>query len=124
MTSVSWIVEVVLIALLAACLFYCWRLERKLTDLRKGENGLREAARELSESVTQAQAAVLSLRAAAQDAGRDLQARIDAARGASSELPAPTFPTSSGPATTAPPGARGSLTSQLNVTRRGLGGAG
>jgi hypothetical protein len=103
MNSMSWIVEGVLIALLAACLFYCWRLERKLAQLRKGEDGLREAARELTESVTQAQAAIGSLRATALEAGRDLQGRIDVARGLLGEHAAP------------PP--RTPLSSQLNVSR-------
>lgn len=103
MSSMSWIVEGVLIALLAACLFYCWRLDRKLAQLRKGEDGLREAARELSESVTQAQAAIGSLRATAYEAGRDLQTRIDIARGLVGDAAAP-----------AP---RAPLSSQLNVTR-------
>ncbi len=106
MSSMSWIVEGLLIVLLGACLFYCWRLERKLTQLRKGEDGLREAARELSESVTQAQAAILSLRATAHEAGRDLQGRIDAARGFAGGASVP-----------APIAQRMPLAGQLNITR-------
>jgi hypothetical protein len=106
MSSMSWIVEGLLIVLLGACLFYCWRLERKLTQLRKGEDGLRDAARELSESVTQAQAAILSLRATAHEAGRDLQGRIDLARGLTGES-----------SVSAPIAPRPPLASQLNITR-------
>lgn len=110
MSSMSWIVEGLLIVLLGACLFYCWRLERKLTQLRKGEDGLREAARELSESVTQAQAAILSLRSTAHEAGRDLQSRIDLARGLVGDAPV-----------SAPIAPRAPLSSQLNITRARAG---
>lgn len=72
--------EGLLAILLAACLFYCWRLDRRLSDLRKGQDGLRAAAQELGETVAQAEAAVRGLRATANDAGRDLQARIDEAK--------------------------------------------
>jgi hypothetical protein len=41
---------------------------------------VREAAGELLQAVAQAENAVRTLRATAQDAGRDLQARIDQAR--------------------------------------------
>ena len=58
---------------------YCWRLERKLSVLRQGQAGLREAAGELAQTVAQAEAAVRGLKLTAADAGRDLQARIDEA---------------------------------------------
>jgi hypothetical protein len=76
----SMALEGLLAILLAACLFYCWRLDRRLSDLRKGQDGLRAAAQELGETVAQAEAAVRGLRATANDAGRDLQARIDEAK--------------------------------------------
>jgi hypothetical protein len=72
--------EGLLALLLAACLLYCWRLDRKLAALRNGQDGVREAAGELLQAVAQAENAVRTLRATAQDAGRDLQARIDQAR--------------------------------------------
>lgn len=80
------ILEGALAVLLAACLFFCWRLERKLAKLRTGGDGIREAARELNESVLAAEKAIRALRQTAQDSGRDLQARIDAASGVADRL--------------------------------------
>jgi len=80
MSPMSMALEAVLAVLLAACLFYCWRLDRRLSALRNGQDGLRAAAKELSETVAQAEVAVRGLRATANDAGRDLQARIDEAK--------------------------------------------
>ena len=79
MSPMTLALEIVLGVLMAACLFYCWRLDRKLSALRSGQDGIREAARELLESVSAAEAAIKNLRATAQDSGRDLQARIDTA---------------------------------------------
>jgi hypothetical protein len=86
MTPMSMALEGLLAILLAACLFYCWRLDRRLSDLRKGQDGLRAAAQELGETVAQAEAAVRGLRATANDAGRDLQARIDEAKSLAERL--------------------------------------
>lgn len=78
--------EALLAVLLAACLFYCWRLDRKLTAFRNGQNGIREAARELIESVSAAEEAIRQLRQTANEAGRDLQGRIDTAKQISDRL--------------------------------------
>jgi len=86
MSPMQLALEGLLVALLIACLFYTWRLDRRLDALRKGQDGLRAAAAELSETVTQADAAVRGLRAAANDAGRDLQARIDEAKALAEKL--------------------------------------
>lgn len=79
MSPITLVLESALGILLAACLFYCWRLDRKLAALRNGQDGIRAAARELNESVAAADAAVRNLRQAAHEAGRDLQGRIDTA---------------------------------------------
>lgn len=78
--------DLTLMTLLAACLFFCWRLDRKLSRLRTGQDGLKEAVSELAEASRHAEAAVRGLRAAASEAGRELQARIDEARGLSDRL--------------------------------------
>lgn len=79
MSPITLILETTLALLLGACLFYCWRLDRKLGALRAGQDGIREAARELNASVAAAEAAIKNLRLTAHEAGRDLQARIDTA---------------------------------------------
>ncbi len=78
--------EALLAVLLAACLFYCWRLERKLSALREGQDGVRQAASELAQAAAKAENAVRVMRATAQETGRDLQARIDDARTMSDRL--------------------------------------
>ena len=66
--------------LLVIAIGYCWKLDRSLKTLRSGSDGMLQAARELSNSVTHAQNAVQALRASSDAAGRDLQARINEAR--------------------------------------------
>ena len=75
-----------LMALLAACLFFCWRLDQRLSRLRAGQDGLKETVAELAEASRHAEAAVRGLRATAAETGRELQARIDEARGLTDRL--------------------------------------
>ncbi|MBI1252297.1 MAG: hypothetical protein GC189_12595 [Alphaproteobacteria bacterium] len=96
MSPMSMALEGVLALLLAACLFYCWRLDQKLSALRNGQDGIRAAAAELNLAVTQANDAVKALRLTSAEAGRALQDRIDDARilserlGARAAAPEPT----------------------------------
>lgn len=78
--------DLALMTLLAACLFFCWRLDQRLSRLRAGQDGMREAVAELAEASRHAEAAVRGLRLAAGEAGRELQGRIDEARGLSERL--------------------------------------
>jgi len=80
MSPVTLVIEVVLAIMLAACLFYFWRLDRKLSALRTGQDGIRAAAAELVDATQRAETAIRSLRVTAQDTGRDLQARINDAK--------------------------------------------
>jgi cell division protein ZapA (FtsZ GTPase activity inhibitor) len=86
MSPITLAIEVVLAVMLAACLFYFWRLDRKLAQLRSGQDGVLAAAAELAQATAQAEQAVRALRATAQEAGRDLQARIDGARATADRL--------------------------------------
>ena len=86
MSPIVMSIELGLGALLCAMLFFCWRLERKLTALRDGQDGVRAAAIELRHATHNAEQAVRAMRATAQDAGRDLQARIDEARAQADRL--------------------------------------
>lgn len=67
-----------LIALLLVALALFWRLEQRLNALRNGQDGMREATRELIEATTKAEMAIRNLRVASQEAGRDAQTRNDA----------------------------------------------
>jgi hypothetical protein len=86
MSPLGFVLEGLLALLLAACLIYCWRLERKLAALRDGQDGIHAAARELNNAVQRAELAVRALRGSADEAGRDLQARIDTAQAISEKL--------------------------------------
>lgn len=86
MSPIVLAIEVVLALMLAACMFYFWRLDRQLKALRSGQDGVLRAAAELAQATSQAEAAVRSLRATAQEAGRDLQARINDARATADRL--------------------------------------
>lgn len=80
MSPITLTIEGVLAVMLAACLFYFWRLDRKLSALRNGQDGIRAAAAELVQATTHAENAIRTLKLTASEAGRDLQARINDAR--------------------------------------------
>jgi hypothetical protein len=86
MSPITLVIEVVLALMLAICLFYFRRLDQKLNALRTGQDGALRAAAELAQATAQAEAAVRAMRLTAQDAGRDLQARINDARATADRL--------------------------------------
>lgn len=86
MSPIAFAIEIVLAVMLAACLFYFWRLDRSLRALRSGQDGALKAAAELAQATAQAESAVRAMRMTAQDAGRDLQARINDARATADRL--------------------------------------
>lgn len=86
MSPIALGLEIVLAIMLAACLVSFWRLDRKLAALRSGQDGVRAAAAELMQATVAAETAVRTLRASAQEAGRDLQARINDARATADRL--------------------------------------
>jgi hypothetical protein len=86
MSPITLVLEGLLAVMLAACLFYFWRLDQKLGALRSGQDGALRAAADLAQATSQAEAAVRAMRSTAQDAGRDLQARINDARATADRL--------------------------------------
>lgn len=86
MSPIQLVLEGVLALMLAVCLFFFWRLDRKLAALRSGQDGVREAAVELVQATAQAEAAVKAMRMSALEAGRDLQARINDAKATADRL--------------------------------------
>lgn len=64
----------------------CWRLDRRLSALRSGQDGVRATVVELAEATAKAEAAVRGLRATSDKAGRDLDERISEARALADEL--------------------------------------
>ena len=86
MSPITLVLEGLLAVMLAVCLFFFWRLDQKLGALRSGQDGALRAAAELAQATSQAEAAVRAMRSTAQDAGRDLQARINDARATADRL--------------------------------------
>ena len=86
MSPVAMALEGLLAVLLVCCLFFFWRLDRKLAALRSGQDGVRAAAAELVQATANAESAVRTMRLTAQEAGRDLQARINDARATADRL--------------------------------------
>jgi hypothetical protein len=84
--SISLIVEIMLSALLLATVVYCALLERKLSALRKGQDGLKETIGELNRAIVSASVSMRTLRATAEDAGKNLQEQVTKARAMTDEL--------------------------------------
>jgi hypothetical protein len=83
---VTLIIEIVLSGLLLATVVYCALLERKLSSLRKGQDGLRDTIGELNRAIVSASVSMRTLRATADDAGKNLQEQIGKARAMVDEL--------------------------------------
>jgi hypothetical protein len=78
MPDMQWILEIVLIVLLAATLFHAVRLERALGVLKRDRAVLEELVGGFNASTRQAEAGIERLRAAADGAGRQLAQQIEA----------------------------------------------
>ena len=76
MPGMQWLLEIVLMALLAATLFHAVRLERALGVLKRDRAVLEELVAGFNASTRQAEAGIERLRAAADGAGRQLAHQI------------------------------------------------
>lgn len=84
--NIPFLVELALIALLALTLVYCIVLERRLSALRKGQDGLKATIGELNTAIVSAGASMRALKAAAGGAAETLDGRIESARALIDEL--------------------------------------
>jgi hypothetical protein len=84
--NASLILELALMALLSMTLVTCIVLERKLSALRKGQDGLKDTIGELNGAIASAGASMRTLKAAAGGAVETLDARLHAARAMTDEL--------------------------------------
>lgn len=82
----STIIDGVVIALLAATIFYAYRLERKLDGLRNAQAAFADVIRELNTAAVRAESGIQGLKSAAESSGQVLDERIKRARNASDEL--------------------------------------
>ena len=77
MAGMEWILELVLVALLAATLFHAVRLERALGVLRRDRVELQELIAGFNASTRQAELGIERLRAAADGAGLQIARQVD-----------------------------------------------
>jgi len=84
--NLSLIVEIALSVLLAATVIYCAILERKLSALRKGQDGLKQTIADLNEAIVSAGASMRMLKVAAATAGENLDQRLTSGRAVIDEL--------------------------------------
>jgi hypothetical protein len=79
MPGMQWLLEIVLVVLLAATLFHAVRLERALGVLKRDRAALEELISGFNASTRMAEAGIDRLRTAADGAGRQLARQIEAA---------------------------------------------
>jgi erythromycin esterase-like protein len=79
-------IELTLMVLLAFTLVYCIVLERRLSALRSGQDGLKATFGELSTALTAAATTVRALKQSAADAAEQLDERLTKARALADEL--------------------------------------
>jgi len=79
-------VELTLMALLAATLIYCILLERKLSALRDGQDGLKETIGELNGAIAAAGSSMRALKAAANETSTTLDEKLTRAASLIDEL--------------------------------------
>ncbi len=79
MAGLEWLLETVLVVLLAATLFHAMRLERALGVLKRDRAALEELIAGFNASTRQAEAGIEQLRAATDGAGRQIAKQIDGA---------------------------------------------
>ena len=84
--NLSLIVEIGLSVLLLATIVYCAILERKLSALRKGQDGLKDTIAKLNEAIVAAGSSMRMLKSAAAGAADALDERIARGRGLADEL--------------------------------------
>jgi hypothetical protein len=77
MIRMEWILEAVLVLLLAATLFHALRLERALGVLKRDRAVLEDLVASFNASTRQAEAGIEQLRVAADGAGRQMARQID-----------------------------------------------
>ncbi|MDE2464061.1 MAG: hypothetical protein KGO02_10150 [Alphaproteobacteria bacterium] len=84
--SISLCIEILLCVLLVATLGFCLILERKLSAMRKGQDGLKALIAELNGAIGAAGTSMRLLKSAATGAVEELDQKVGAARAAIDEL--------------------------------------
>lgn len=84
--SISFYIEILLCFLLVATLAFCLILERKLSAMRKGQDGLKVLIAELNGAIGAAGTSMRLLKSAASGAAAELDEKVVKARAAIDEL--------------------------------------
>lgn len=84
--TIAMALELTLTFLLGATLIYCIVLERRLSAVRKGQDGLKKMIGELNGAIAGAGASLRALKAAAGEAAETLDDRLKRARAVADEL--------------------------------------
>ena len=83
-------IDLLLDALVAVLLVvtsgYCFILDRRLRELRSGQDGMKEIIRALNQATEQAQSAIAHLKISGDAAGHDLRETVSKARALADEL--------------------------------------
>lgn len=86
MSGTDWLLQIVLMIMLAATMFHAIRLERALGVLRRDRAALEELVVGFNDSTRQAETGIERLRAAADGAGRQIARHVDQARSLKNDL--------------------------------------
>src|SRR3954466_7912666 len=86
MAAMEWLLEIALVALLAATLFHAVRLERALGVLKRDRSALQELIDGFNASTRQAELGIERLRGAAEGAGRQMAGQLDVAMALKDDL--------------------------------------
>jgi phage shock protein A len=84
--SFSLAIEILLSLLLVATLGYCALLERRLSALRSGQDGLKDTIGQMNKAIANAESSMRLLKAAAASASETLDERLSRARALADEL--------------------------------------
>ena len=84
--NLTFFAELALTGLLAVTIVYCIILERRLSAVRKGQDGLKSTISELNAAIVGAGASLRALKAAAGESAEMLDGRLAAARKLNDEL--------------------------------------
>jgi hypothetical protein len=84
--SESLLIDVTVIALLGATIYFAFRLDRRLQSVRNVQNELASVIRELNSAAARAEAGIQGLKMAAQSSGQQLEEQIHSARVVGDEL--------------------------------------
>lgn len=84
--DMSLTIDAIVVVLLAATIFFAFRLERKLEGLRSAHTAFAGVVRDLNSAAARAEAGIQGLKSAAESSGVVLDDRIKRARSAGDEL--------------------------------------